>query len=83
VTIHSFSAPWETWEMHPRGEELVVCLDGQITMHQEIDGGVRTLTLEAGQAIVKPPGVWHTADVEKEATAFFVTAGMGTEIRPR
>ena len=39
--------------------------------------------LDAGQAIVNPPGVWHTADVDGEATALFVTAGLGTEIRPR
>jgi mannose-6-phosphate isomerase-like protein (cupin superfamily) len=83
VTIHRMSSPWETWEMHPKGEELVVCLEGRITLHQEVDGGVRTATLEAGHATVNPPGVWHTADVEGAATAFFITAGMGTEIRPR
>ena len=35
VTIHSFAAPWDTWEMHPKGDELVVCLAGRITLHQE------------------------------------------------
>lgn len=83
VAIHTFSRPWDTWEMHPRGDELVVCLAGRIVLHQEIGGQVRTVTLEAHQAIVNPPGVWHTADVDAEATALFITSGLGTENRPR
>lgn len=83
VSLHSFSEPWSTWEMHPKGEELVVCLTGRIVLHQEIEGRIRTVTLEKHQAVVNPPGVWHTADVEGEATALFITAGVGTEVRPR
>ena len=83
VPIHTFREPWPTWEMHPKGEELVVCLQGTMTLNQEIGTEVHLVVLEAGQAIVNPPGVWHTADIEGEATAFFITAGMGTEVRPR
>lgn len=83
VTIHSFREPWPTWEVHPHGEELVVCLRGRMTLHQEVGNEVRTVVLAEGEAIVNPPGVWHTADVDAEATALFVTAGLGTEQRPR
>ena len=86
VTIHSFATPWDTWEVHPEGDELVVCLAGSITLHQEhpeTDGQVHTVTLQPHQAIVNPPGVWHTADVSGPVTALFITAGMGTEHRPR
>jgi mannose-6-phosphate isomerase-like protein (cupin superfamily) len=83
VTLHTFGAPWGTWEMHPRGEELVVCVSGRLTLHQEVDGTTVTVTLEPGQAIVNPLGVWHTADVSEPTTALFVTAGLGTEIRAR
>jgi mannose-6-phosphate isomerase-like protein (cupin superfamily) len=83
VSMHTFSEPWTTWEMHPNGDELVCCVSGSITLHQEIDGVVRTVDLNAGEAIVNPPGAWHTADVSGTATAFFITAGMGTEVRPR
>ncbi|MBK7584404.1 MAG: cupin [Myxococcales bacterium] len=83
VAIHSFSKAWDSWEMHPNGEELVVCLAGRIVLHQESAGAVKTVTLEPYQAIVNPPGVWHTADVNAEATALFITAGLGTEIRSR
>jgi hypothetical protein len=44
---------------------------------------VHSAVLERGQAIVNPPGVWHTADVDGRATALFVTAGLGTEVRMR
>ena len=83
VAMHTFTEPWDSWEMHPHGEELVVCTDGSLTVHQEIDGAVRTVTIGPGEAVINPPGVWHTADVTATATALFITAGMGTEGRPR
>jgi quercetin dioxygenase-like cupin family protein len=83
VTIHSFDEPWDSWEVHPEGHELVLCLEGRITLHQERDGQVTQVTLEPYQAAINEPGVWHTADVEGRATALFITAGMGTSHRPR
>lgn len=83
VALHRFTEPWPTWEVHPHGEELVVCLEGELTLHQEVGDEVRTVTLRADEAIVNPPGVWHTADIDGSATALFVTAGEGTENRPR
>lgn len=83
VSFHTFDEPWTTWEMHPHGAELVVCVEGSMTLHQEVEGDVRTVVLDAGHAIVNAPGVWHTADVTSPTSAFFVTAGAGTEIRPR
>lgn len=83
VTIHTFDTSWDSWEMHPRGEELVLCVEGSITLHQETDGTTATVTLTPGRAVVNPPGVWHTADVDGGCTALFVTAGAGTEVRGR
>jgi mannose-6-phosphate isomerase-like protein (cupin superfamily) len=83
VAMHTFDGPWDSWEMHPNGDELVVCTAGEITLHREIDGTTTTVTLHAGEAVINPPGVWHTADVEGTATVLFITAGEGTEIRPR
>lgn len=83
VSMHTFTEPWDTWEVHPNGHELVVCTDGRITLHQELDDETVVVTLERGDAVVNPPGVWHTADVSAPATALFVTAGLGTELRPR
>jgi mannose-6-phosphate isomerase-like protein (cupin superfamily) len=83
VSYHTFDESWTTWEMHPHGEELVACVEGTMTLHQEIDGATTTVTLRSGEAIVNPPGAWHTADVEGRATALFITSGRGTQIRPR
>ena len=38
---------------------------------------------DGGEYVINAPGVWHTADVEGSATALFITAGAGTEHRPR
>ena len=85
VTMHSFAASWDVWEMHPVGAEVVLCVDGSITLIQEIDGDDVPTTLTRGEYAINPPGVWHTADVEPgdEPRVLFITAGEGTEHRPR
>ena len=83
VTVHTFDESWTSWEMHPHGDEVVVCLSGRITLHQERGGEVHTVTLGPMEGVINSPGVWHTADVSGTATALFITAGMGTEHRPR
>ncbi|WP_405220832.1 cupin domain-containing protein [Lentisalinibacter sediminis] len=84
VSMHSFSASWDMWEVHPHGSEVVLCVAGSMTLHQEWpDGSKQTVELQAGEFAVNEPGVWHTADVDGEATALFITAGLGTEHRPR
>lgn len=83
VSMHTFTAPWDSWEMHPKGSELVLCTAGEMTLVQEIDGESVRTTLQVGEYAINEPGVWHTADVEGSATALFITAGVGTQIRPR
>jgi quercetin dioxygenase-like cupin family protein len=84
VTVFNFEGDWESWEMHPAGDELVLCLTGSMTLHQvHLDGSTQTVTLAAGEYAINPPGTWHTADVPGTATALFITAGLGTETRPR
>ncbi|MEQ8857152.1 MAG: hypothetical protein RIC56_00760 [Pseudomonadales bacterium] len=84
VSMYTFTEPWTSWEVHPNGHEVVLCTAGSITLHQEhADGSKATLTLTAGRYAVNPPGTWHTADVDGSATAVFITAGYGTEHRPR
>jgi hypothetical protein len=84
VAMHTFDAPWSSWEMHPVGAEVVLCTGGSITLLQrQADGTVTSVRLGAGQYAINPPGVWHTADVEGPSTAVFITAGEGTQHRPR
>ncbi|WP_373489303.1 cupin domain-containing protein [Blastomonas sp.] len=84
VSQFNFNEPWTMWEMHPAGDEMVLCLSGEIVLHQEAaDRSVTSLRLGPGDYAINPPGVWHTADVEGPATALFITAGLGTEHRAR
>jgi quercetin dioxygenase-like cupin family protein len=84
VSMFTFTGPWDAWEMHPVGHEVVLCTAGTMTLHQEhADGTTATVTLHAGQYAINPPGTWHTADIDDEATGVFITAGLGTEHRPR
>ena len=84
VSMHSFTGNWDSWEMHPVGDEVVVCTAGEMTLHQEFpDGSTNIVTIGAGEYAINSPGVWHTADIAETATALFITAGLGTEVRGR
>lgn len=83
VSMFTFTAPWESWEMHPAGDEIVLCVAGRMELYQELPEGVRKVTLEPGQYAINPHGIWHTADIEGSVTAVFITTGLGTEQRPR
>jgi len=84
VSMYRFNDPWDSWEMHPHGDEAVICLSGSMTLYQEhVDGSKASVVLGPGEYVINPPGTWHTADVGEPATALFITAGAGTEHRPR
>lgn len=84
VSMYDFTADWDVWEMHPAGDEVVVCLSGELTLIQErADGALHSETIAAGQYLINPAGVWHTANVPQAASVLFITAGEGTQGRPR
>lgn len=83
VTLFHNDATWTSWERHPAGEEVVVLLSGRVDVIQRIDGVEHRVPLMPGQAVVNPPGVWHTADVHEPGDALFITPGRGTEHEPR
>jgi mannose-6-phosphate isomerase-like protein (cupin superfamily) len=73
---------WDSWERHPAGEEVVFLISGRVDLVQELDGEEHVVELRPGQAVINPPGVWHTARVHEPGTALFITPGRGTEARP-
>lgn len=84
VSLFRFDAPWTSWEMHPAGDEMVYCVEGRMTLHQEhADGARDTVDLDPGEFAINPPGTWHTADAHGPVTALFITVGAGTTHRPR
>ena len=84
VSQYEFTQSWDSWEMHPAGDEVVICTHGAMVLIQQFpDGRIETVALAAGEYAVNPPGVWHTADIADHATAIFITSGEGTTHRPR
>ena len=84
VSQYTFTADWDSWEMHPAGAEVVICAHGVMILVQELaDGRQAHTALAAGDYAINPAGVWHTADIAETATAIFITAGEGTQHRPR
>lgn len=83
VSMGHQAGAWTMWEMHPNGAEVVLCTEGTLSLTQELPDGERTTVLGAGEYIINPPGVWHTANAETNGMAVFITAGLGTEHRPR
>lgn len=83
MSAFTFSEPWTMWERHPAGEELVMLLAGEATVVLEEAGGERAVRLiDAGDFVLVPRNVWHTARTSVETKMLFLTPGAGTEHRP-
>jgi mannose-6-phosphate isomerase-like protein (cupin superfamily) len=80
VASYRFDADWPTWEMHPKGDEIVVLLSGAADMILDEAGRHRTVKLAVpGEFVIVPKATWHTAKVSTPTTMLFVTPGEGTE----
>ena len=78
VSCYRFDSDWESWEMHPAGDEIVCLLSGRVSFEFEGRGHVAELT-EAGSFVIVPRGTWHTAHTNVPTTMLFVTPGEGTQ----
>lgn len=83
VSFGEFAESLTIWEMHPHGSEVVLCLEGEATLIQEVEGGEKRIDLGPKDFAINPPGVWHTFDVKTKAKCLFITAGEGTQHKPR
>jgi uncharacterized cupin superfamily protein len=82
ISHYIFEQDWDSWEMHPAGEEFVCLLSGQVDFVLEQDGIERTMSLNAiGDYILVPRGTWHTARVHTPSSMLFVTPGERTQHR--
>lgn len=79
VAEHRFERDWDTWEIHPAGDELLYLLEGKATLHLLVDGEERRVEFDRpGSALVVPRNTWHTAKVAGPCRILFVTPGEGT-----
>ncbi len=84
VSLFRFEENWNSWEMHPSGEEVVCVLEGHMRLHQQLpDGSKQSCELGPGEYAINPRGTWHTADANEPVVALLITAGEGTTNRPR
>lgn len=86
VTSGESSADWDSWEMHPAGDEFVLLLSGRAELLVKAADGSRAQEVVAldgaGAFAVVPRGCWHTLRVLSPCRTLFITAGAGTQHRP-
>jgi len=83
VMMFHIAGPWSSWERHPVGAEVVIACTGTHRFVQETADGEHVVELGPGEALINPPGTWHTADSGEGGWILTITPGAGTEHRPR
>lgn len=83
IAEFSFDRDWDSWEVHPAGDEIVVLLSGAVDLVLDEPEGERSIQLRGRGTAIVPRGVWHTANVLAPSTALHITRGEGTQHRPR
>ena len=78
VSCFAFDSDWDTWEMHPAGDEIVCLLSGRASLEFEGRGMVAELSVP-GTFVIVPRGTWHTAHTRVPTKMLFVTPGEGTQ----
>lgn len=82
VSCYTFDADWTSWEMHPKGDEIVCLLSGSVTFVLEELQGRREMRLDRVHAFaIVPRGTWHTARVHEPSSMLFITPGEDTRHR--
>ena len=80
VSQHEFEEAWPTWERHPKGDEMVCLLSGDVDFVLRGDDGEQVVRVDRpGAYVIVPRGVWHTVRPRTRSSMLFVTPGEGTE----
>jgi mannose-6-phosphate isomerase-like protein (cupin superfamily) len=80
VSQHEFEEAWPTWERHPKGDEMVCLLSGDVDFVLRGEDGEQVVRVDRpGDYVVVPRGVWHTVRPRTRSSMLFVTPGEGTE----
>jgi len=82
VTAHQSPGDWPHWEMHPAGEEVLVLIDGAMTLILDEPAGQRRVEMTPGSTCIVPRGVRHRALVPRPSRFMGITYGAGTQHRP-
>lgn len=82
VTVTTGQGDWAHWEMHPEGDEVLVLLEGSLSVVFEGPDGDLFNEMRRGSTLVIPRGVWHRAVDQSGVRMLFITYGAGTEHKP-
>jgi mannose-6-phosphate isomerase-like protein (cupin superfamily) len=82
ITAFEGETDWPHWEMHPAGDEILLLLDGRLTLLVEEGGVQRAVEMTAGSTFVVPAGAWHRAVKVAPHKLVAITYGAGTTHRP-
>ncbi len=82
VGVYAGKADWPHWEMHPNGDEVLVLLEGSMTMLFERADGETRRELTAGSTLIVPAGTWHRALISAPTKLLGITYGSGTQHKP-
>ena len=61
------------WEIHRKGDEIVMVIEGSTTLTTLVDGTQIPHTLKSGQLIVVPQSTWHRFETPDEVKVMTVT----------
>ena len=79
IQRYEFDEDWGTWEVHPKGDEFVYLLSGDVDFVLWSGEGEQVVHVDTpGSYVVVPQGTWHTARPRKRTSMLFVTPGEGT-----
>ncbi len=82
IAMYTFDSDWPTWEIHPKGDELVTLVSGKAEMifeKQEASVEKHVVLEKPWDFVIVPRGTWHTAKIATRTVLMFVTPGEGTE----
>lgn len=82
LTLHEVNTPqdvhYPAWEMHPEGDELLICAFGSLAVEFRNEGIERTAPLPLRSAFIVPVGVWHRLIVHEPSVLIAITPGHNT-----
>ncbi|MBC3765097.1 cupin domain-containing protein [Neptunicella marina] len=83
ISTHQFDCDWNMWERHPYGDEVVLLLNGTVTLIIEHNHQNQFVELnQAGDYVLVPQGLWHTVKTNQLSQLLFITPGEATEHKP-
>lgn len=82
ITAYHLSEDMGHWEMHPAGEEVLICISGSAEAVLQRPDGEESIAMSPGTGCIVPRGVWHRLRVHEPGIVMFITPGEGTRHKP-